>query len=1219
MGVTGLWTIANPCARPVKLESLSRKRLAVDASIWIYQFLKAVRDKEGHALQSSHIVGFFRRICKLLFFGIKPVFVFDGGAPPLKRQTIAGRKARREGRREDARRTAGRILALQVQRSADIEAERRRKRKSGDWEDVPDGELEQGQPEEEGEETIGDVSQLVYVDELEQTPKERARARGFRKSDPYHLPELPVGMESLGAPNDPRVMSQGDLEEYARIFRGGEEVNLYDFSKINFDSDFFISLPMADRYNILNAARLRSRMRMGLAKEQLDSMFPNRMDFSKFQVERVKERNDLTQRLMNLNGRNDQPGSYDPTRVAGEKGREYVLVRNDGVEGGWVLGVVGSAGAREGERNKPIIVDNTEELEGEEEKDLDDEEEFEDVPVEGLNRLPRIGPRDGREGSFSYDVLGGAEAQMLRRAIYKSKRDQGGPSNKRELSPDPISDASLAGPTNPLFLGNDEEYDDEDDDPFPLDFVGEERGNDDEELQKAIRLSLEAPRGYDSMELQSTFFGRDLSDIAEEEEEDEPINNKGKGKAVEEPSVEKEVSLLLAVPDEDADLSRAVSESRRMNGGVIPSGPGWSAPGEGSKSSSSSAALKNPFGGLLPFEPLEMGKSMLFKGKKPEEKPREMGGDKNKGKEKDGDDSAPLPPWFAGGAKKDLAEGMRLANRDTELTRGEKEREEHELEMQRIADERYKNRDVVMIDSDDGEEDDDVVMLDGLSEGGDLSVDDVAGRLRTHPPKPIDSQQGGDEEEIEWEESDHEGVLAARESTAPPKPCSGESPPPPDFKGAENGVAREATPPLEDADGGEQYTEPEDLELLQQLAAESEEHARFAAELNSKPQEQTREGYERELHALRAQQAKYRRDADEVTQVMVQECQQLLTLFGIPYITAPMEAEAQCAELVRLGLVDGIVTDDSDTFLFGGTRVYKNMFNQAKFVECYLASDLEKEYALDRTRLIRIAHLLGSDYTEGVPNVGPVTAMELLAEFANDNGLTEFKEWWTAVQTGLRKPADDNDSPFRKKFRKNSTKLFLPTNFPDPRVDEAYMYPEVDHDPSQFEWGMPDLDGLRRFLMATVGWSQERTDEVLVPVIKDMNTKQVEGTQSTITHFFEGRIGTGAAGVAGAPRRKVGKSKRMEKAMLSLHERAKGINGGEGDPAGQQGGDVDDGEAGKPAKGKSAKKSRGKRKSPVNNNGRDDNEEGLGGEGYHEEEAPAPAKKRKTASGGARK
>lgn len=33
-------------------------------------------------------VGTFRRILKLLFFGIKPVFVFDGDAPMLKKRTI---------------------------------------------------------------------------------------------------------------------------------------------------------------------------------------------------------------------------------------------------------------------------------------------------------------------------------------------------------------------------------------------------------------------------------------------------------------------------------------------------------------------------------------------------------------------------------------------------------------------------------------------------------------------------------------------------------------------------------------------------------------------------------------------------------------------------------------------------------------------------------------------------------------------------------------------------------------------------------------------------------------------------------------------------------------------------------------------------------------------------------------------------------------------------
>ncbi|KAI9640270.1 DNA repair protein rad2 [Ciborinia camelliae] len=59
MGVTGLWTIVQPCARPTPLPALNRKRLAVDASIWIYQFLKAVRDKEGNALRNTNDVRFF--------------------------------------------------------------------------------------------------------------------------------------------------------------------------------------------------------------------------------------------------------------------------------------------------------------------------------------------------------------------------------------------------------------------------------------------------------------------------------------------------------------------------------------------------------------------------------------------------------------------------------------------------------------------------------------------------------------------------------------------------------------------------------------------------------------------------------------------------------------------------------------------------------------------------------------------------------------------------------------------------------------------------------------------------------------------------------------------------------------------------------------------------------------------------------------------------------
>lgn len=63
--------------------------------------------------------------------------------------------------------------------------------------------------------------------------------------------------------------------------------------------------------------------------------------------------------------------------------------------------------------------------------------------------------------------------------------------------------------------------------------------------------------------------------------------------------------------------------------------------------------------------------------------------------------------------------------------------------------------------------------------------------------------------------------------------------------------------------------------------------------------------------------------------------QELLQLFGVPYLVSPMEAEAQCAVLDVLGLTEGSITDDSDIFLFGGRRVYKNIFNQNKHAEMY--------------------------------------------------------------------------------------------------------------------------------------------------------------------------------------------------------------------------------------------------------------------------------------------
>ena len=74
------------------MRSLRGKRVAVDASIWLVQFIKAMRDDRGEMIPDAHVRGFFRRTCRLLHHGVSPVFVFaeDAGVERRRRRRDDG-------------------------------------------------------------------------------------------------------------------------------------------------------------------------------------------------------------------------------------------------------------------------------------------------------------------------------------------------------------------------------------------------------------------------------------------------------------------------------------------------------------------------------------------------------------------------------------------------------------------------------------------------------------------------------------------------------------------------------------------------------------------------------------------------------------------------------------------------------------------------------------------------------------------------------------------------------------------------------------------------------------------------------------------------------------------------------------------------------------------------------------------------------------------------
>jgi len=61
-----------------------------DISIWLHQVVKGFQDNKGSALSNAHLLGLFHRLCKLLYYRVRPVFIFDGCVPQLKRDTIVG-------------------------------------------------------------------------------------------------------------------------------------------------------------------------------------------------------------------------------------------------------------------------------------------------------------------------------------------------------------------------------------------------------------------------------------------------------------------------------------------------------------------------------------------------------------------------------------------------------------------------------------------------------------------------------------------------------------------------------------------------------------------------------------------------------------------------------------------------------------------------------------------------------------------------------------------------------------------------------------------------------------------------------------------------------------------------------------------------------------------------------------------------------------------------
>ena len=144
MGIKGLFPFLAEHAplsiKHTKLEAMTSRTIAIDASMCLHQFLVAVRQGDAQVNLSneagevtSHIQGFLNRTLKLLESGLRPIYVFDGSPPELKRGTLAARAeqkvaaeaeysaALRAGDANDIRKASHRISRATPQMNEDVQ------------------------------------------------------------------------------------------------------------------------------------------------------------------------------------------------------------------------------------------------------------------------------------------------------------------------------------------------------------------------------------------------------------------------------------------------------------------------------------------------------------------------------------------------------------------------------------------------------------------------------------------------------------------------------------------------------------------------------------------------------------------------------------------------------------------------------------------------------------------------------------------------------------------------------------------------------------------------------------------------------------------------------------------------------------------------------------------------------------------------------------------
>ncbi|MCX8158072.1 MAG: flap endonuclease-1 [Candidatus Diapherotrites archaeon] len=216
----------------------------------------------------------------------------------------------------------------------------------------------------------------------------------------------------------------------------------------------------------------------------------------------------------------------------------------------------------------------------------------------------------------------------------------------------------------------------------------------------------------------------------------------------------------------------------------------------------------------------------------------------------------------------------------------------------------------------------------------------------------------------------------------------------------------------------------------------------------------------------------------KVNEEMIKDAKELIDLMGLPCVQAPSDGEAQLSYMNARGDIYGCASQDYDCLLFGAPVLLRNVAIVGKrkvagrsyYVEIKPERvELKKvlsSLGIDRKKLIWIGILIGTDFNDKFPNIGPKKALDLVKKYNSFDDIT--------------------------KNVKNA-----PT-FDYHEVEDIFMNP--DHcDDYLLDFRKPDKEGILSFLCDKHDFSKDRVEGYIDKLEKNLSEK---GGQSSISRWF---------------------------------------------------------------------------------------------------------------------